>query len=203
MKLFLTSYFKCVAPLITKYIQCEGKKVVFITTASKYEKVNFYVKADKNALLKLGFIVEELDVSVEEAVEIQEKIKACDCVFVEGGNTFYLLQELKRSGADKMILDHIQNNKMYIGVSAGSMVISKNIEYVKHMDDPTCALELKGDYSSLGAINFCIVPHYLNPPFKKAADRIIKEYTNCLTLYPISNNQAVVVDGGKIEMITA
>lgn len=198
MKLFLTSYFKCVAPLLTNYIHCEGKKVVFINTASKHEKVNFYVKADKNALLKLGFIVEELDVSVEEAVSIQEKIETCDCVFVEGGNTFYLLQELKRSGADKMILDHIQNNKMYIGVSAGSMVISRNIEYVKHLDDPTCALELKGEYLSLGAINFCIVPHFLNPPFKKAADRIIEEYTNCLTLYPISNNQAVVVNGDKI-----
>lgn len=203
MKLFLTSYFKCVASLLTNYIHCEGKKVVFINTASKHEKVNFYVKADKNALLKLGFIVEELDVSVEEAVSIQEKIETCDCVFVEGGNTFYLLQELKRSGADKMILDHIQNNKMYIGVSAGSIVISRSIEYVKHMDDPTCALELNGEYSSLGAINFCIVPHFSNPPFKNAADRIIKEYINCLTLYPISNNQAVVVDGDKIEVITA
>lgn len=139
---------------------------------------------------------------MKKQYQFKRKIETCDCVFVEGGNTFYILQELKRSGADKMILDHIQNNKLYIGVSAGSMVISRNIEYVTHMDDPTCALELKGEYSSLGAINFCIVPHYLNPPFKKAADRIIKEYTNCLTLYPISNNQAVVVDGDKIEVIT-
>lgn len=82
MKLFLTSYFKCVAPLLTNYIHCEGKKVVFINTASKHEKVNFYVKADKNALLKLGFIVEELDVSVEETVSIQEKnrnMRLCIC----------------------------------------------------------------------------------------------------------------------------
>lgn len=203
MKLFLTSYFKCVAPLLTNYAQCEGKKVVFITTASKIEKVNFYVKADRNALLKLGFIVEELDVSIEKTVAIQEKIETCDCVFVEGGNTFFLLQELKRSGADKMILEHIQKNKMYIGASAGSMIMSKNIEYAKHMDDLAYAPELKGNYSSLGAINFCIVPHYQNVPFKNAVDKIIKEYSNCLQLYPISNNQAIVVDGDKIESITA
>ena len=203
MKLFLSSYFKCVAPLLTKYAKCAGEKLVFITTASKLEKVNFYVKADRNALSKLGFIVQELDVSIEKPVEIQEKIDNCDCIFVEGGNTFFLLQELKRSGADKMILEHIHNNKMYIGASAGSMILSKNIEYAKHMDNPACASELKGDYSALDAIDFCIVPHYQNMPFKKAVDRIIKEYTNCFTLYPISNNQAVVVDGNKMEIITA
>ncbi|GAU79651.1 Type 1 glutamine amidotransferase-like domain-containing protein [Fusibacter sp. 3D3] len=201
MKLFLAAYFKRVAPLLTKYMQCEGQKVVFITTASKVEKVKFYVKADKNALLKLGFIVEELDVSIEETAEIQAKINACDCIFVEGGNTFFLLQELKRSGADQMILEHIQKNKMYIGASAGSMIISKNIEYAKHMDNPAYALELNGDYSALGAINFCIVPHYLNSPFKKAVEKIIIEYTNSLTLYPISNNQAVVVEGDHVKVV--
>lgn len=203
MKLFLASYFKGVAPLLANYAQCMGKKVVFIPTASKFEKVNFYVKADKKALAKLGFIVEDVDVSITKPVEIREKIENCDYVFIEGGNTFYLLQELKRSGADEMILEHIQKNKMYIGASAGAMIVSKNIEYAKHMDNPACALELNGDYSSLGAINFCIVPHYQNVPFKKAADRIIQEYTNCLQLYPISNNQAIVVDGDKIETITA
>lgn len=68
-------------------LQCAGGKVVYITTASKFEKVNFYVKADRNALSKLGF--------------------NSDCIFVEGGKTFFLLQELKRPGEDKMILEHI------------------------------------------------------------------------------------------------
>ncbi|MCX8132321.1 MAG: peptidase E [Clostridia bacterium] len=202
MKLFLSSYFKCVATLFSNYAECAGKKVAFIPTASNFEKVNFYVEADKKALVKLGLIVEELDISSTKPVEIRNKIEACDYVFVEGGNTFYLLQEIKRSGADKMILEHIQKNKIYIGASAGSMIMSKSIEYAKHMDDPTRALELNGDYSSLGVVNFYIVPHYTNVPFKKAADRIIKEYSDYVPLYPISNNQAVVVDGDRIEVIT-
>lgn len=202
MKLFLSSYFKCVAPLFSNYAECCGKKVVFIPTASNIEKVNFYVDADKKALAKLGLIVEQLDISTTKPIEIQNKIEACDYVFVEGGNTFFLLQEMRRSGADKMILEHIQKNKIYIGASAGSIIMSKNIEYAKHMDDPDCALELNGDYSSLGVVSFCVVPHYTNAPFKKAADRIVKEYSDYVSLYPISNNQVVVVDEDRIEIIT-
>lgn len=201
MKLFLSSYFKNVAPMLKKYTKCEGEKVVFLITASKPEKVSFYVKSDRKMLLKLGFVVEDLDVSVESPSEVQKKIETCDCLFVEGGNTFFLLQELKRSGADRMILEHIQKNKLYIGASAGSMILSKNIEYAKHMDQVAWAPELKGDYRALGVIDFCIVPHYQNAPFKKAADRILQEYTNCFSLYPIRNNQAVVVDGNNMELV--
>ena len=201
MKLFLASYFKQVAPLLVNYTPCIGEKVVFITTASKYEKVNFYVKADRKALLNLGFIVEDLDVSIEEPVKIQQLIEACDCIFVEGGNTFFLLQELKRSGADQFIKAHIEKNKMYIGASAGSIVLSKNIEYAKHMDDVSCAPDLEGDYTALGIVDFSIVPHYQNMPFKKSADRIIIEYADHERLQPISNNQVIVVEGGKFETL--
>jgi dipeptidase E len=111
--------------LLKKYTICTGEKVVFITTASKFEKVNFYVNADRKALLELGFIIKELDVSVETPIDIQNKIARCDCIFVEGGNTFYLLQKLKRTGADKILLEHVHKNKLYIGASAGSMIVSK------------------------------------------------------------------------------
>lgn len=203
MKLFLTSYFKCVAPLLRKHYSCEGKKVAFITTASKVEKVNFFVKEDKQALENLGFLVEALDVSEGDPMEVQNKIKACDCVCVEGGNTFYLLQELKRSGADKAILEHIQEEKLYIGVSAGSMVLAQDIEYVKLMDDPSHALELKGEYRALGVVDFCIVPHYLNPPFIKAANKMLEVYGANASLMPIGNHQAVFVQGNDVEVLSA
>jgi dipeptidase E len=38
---------------------------------------------------------------------------------------------------------------LYIGASAGSMIVSKNIEYVKYMDNPDVAKNLNGDFSGL------------------------------------------------------
>ncbi|GAB6109971.1 Type 1 glutamine amidotransferase-like domain-containing protein [Fusibacter bizertensis] len=203
MKLFLTSFFKCVAQQLKNYTSCVGEKLIFITTASKVETVDFYVAEDREALRQLGFIVEELDISVVNPDAIREKINNCDCVFVEGGNTFYLLQELKRTGTDQMLLSHIKNNKMYIGASAGSIIASKSIEFIKGMDDSSYSQSLEDDYSALNIVDFYIVPHYKNAPFEKAADKIIQEYSGVLQLYPISNHQAIVVNEDKIEQITA
>jgi dipeptidase E len=204
-KLFLTSYFSGVSSLFPNFTghACTDKKLVFIPTASIPEKVTFYVAADKKSLKKLGLAIDELDVSSASCDEMANKISNADYVFIEGGNTFFLLQEMKRSGADKLVLEHISKGKLYIGASAGSMILSRNIEYVKHMDDPAAAPDLNDDFSALSVVDFCIVPHCANFPFKKAAEKIIAAYSDTLDLRPISNNQAIVIDGDKLELMTA
>jgi dipeptidase E len=201
-KLFLSSYFSGVAKLFPDFAGgCSGKKVVFIPTASIHEKVTFFVGADLKALGKLGLAVDELEVSTAPHADIASKLSEADYIFVEGGNTFFLLQELRRTGADKLIVEHINNGKLYIGASAGSVIASGDIEYLKYMDDPDAAPELNGDFSALSIVDFSIVPHCTNFPFKKPAEKIIAEYSGKLDLRPISNNQAIVVDGDRVEQI--
>ncbi|GMO11232.1 MAG: Type 1 glutamine amidotransferase-like domain-containing protein [Treponemataceae bacterium] len=201
--LFLASYFSPVAKLFVEFTQntCAGKKVVFIPTASVPEKVSFFVDGDRKALQKLGLIIDELEVSTAPKDEIANKIVNADYVFVAGGNTFYLLQELKRSGADKLIIEHIKSGKIYMSTSAGSVIVSKNIEYLKFMDAPEVAPDLDNDFSALGIVDFCIVPHCANVPFKKCAEKIISEYSEKLELLPIHNKQAVILKGNKTEII--
>jgi dipeptidase E len=202
-KLFLSSYFSGVAKLFPNFADdCSGKKVVFIPTASLREKVTFFVGADLKALGKLGLVIDELEVSSASRDEMTDKISSADYVFVEGGNTFFLLQELRRTGADRLIIEHINSGKLYIGASAGSVVASGNIEYLKYMDDPAAAPDLNGDFSGLSVVDFSIVPHCTNFPFKKPAARIIAEYSDKLDLRPISNNQAITVAGDDVEVVT-
>ncbi|GHS85040.1 putative peptidase Lmo0363 [Bacteroidia bacterium] len=203
-KLFLSSYFSGVKNLLPDFTnnECSGKKVVFIPTASVPEKVTFFVGADKKSLAKLGLIIDELEVSTAPYEEITSKISNADYLFVEGGNTFFLLQELKRTGADTLIIEHINKGKLYIGASAGSMIISKDIEYVKFMDNPKAAPDLNGDFSALSVLDFYIVPHCTNFPFKKATEKIVATYSETLDLRLISNNQVIVVNGDKVETLT-
>ncbi|MDR3196353.1 MAG: Type 1 glutamine amidotransferase-like domain-containing protein [Planctomycetaceae bacterium] len=202
-KLFLASYFTGSAKLFVEFTQntCSGKKVVFIPTASVPEKVTFFVDSDKKSLAKLGLIIDELEVAKASKDEIENKITNADYVFVAGGNTFFLLQELKRSGADKLIVEHIKKGKIYISTSAGSIIVSKNVEYIKFMDSPTAAPELNNDFSALGIIDFYIVPHCANFPFKKSAEKIIAEYSKKLDLRPIHNKQAILVKGNQVETV--
>ena len=198
-KLFLASSFSDVASIFEDSIKdCKGKRATFIKTASIVEKVVFYVESGKKALEKMGIIVDELEVSTASAEEISDKLTQNDYIYLTGGNTFFLLQELKRSGTDKIIINQVEAGKLYIGESAGAMIASPNIEYVKAMDSVKKAPELEG-FDSLGLVDFYTVPHCTNFPFKKAAEKIIEQYSNLL-LYPISNKDVILVDGDEVRV---
>ena len=66
----------------------------------------------KKALKELGLIVDELEISIASIDEISDKLRRNDYIFVSGGNTFFLLQELKRNGTDKIIIEQINSGKL-------------------------------------------------------------------------------------------
>lgn len=203
-KMFLASSFIDVADLFLKFTgkRCEGKTVTFIPTASIVEEVNFYVAAGKKALEKCGIIVDELEISTTSKEEIESKLKENGYIYITGGNTFFLVQELKRTGADKLIKEQVGLGKLYIGESAGAIAMSRNIEYVKDMDDFTAAPHIDS-FSSLGMIDFYPVPHHTNFPFKEAVESIITRYDGKIDLCPISNSQAIIVKGSEFEVWSA
>ncbi|MCG3650961.1 peptidase E [Aliarcobacter butzleri] len=200
-KLLLASSFKDVANIFADFEKdLKGKTVTFIPTASKVEKVVFYVNSGKKALQKLGLIIDELDISTASNDEINDKLRNNDFIYITGGNTFFLLQELKKTGADKIIIDEINKGKLYIGESAGAIVTSANIEYVKRMDDVKKAPNLT-EFSGLNVVDFYVIPHYTNFPFEKTVEKIIEDYSSKLNLSPISNKDAILVVDNKIDFI--
>nr|WP_314999809.1 Type 1 glutamine amidotransferase-like domain-containing protein [uncultured Capnocytophaga sp.] len=201
-RLFLTSSFSSVSKLFEDFAgePVNGKKIVFIPTASLVEKVRFYVDDDRKAFEKLGIIIEELEVSTATTEEIAQALEQNDYIFISGGNTFYLMQELKKKGADKLLMEQINNGKLYIGTSAGSIIASPNIEFVSDMDETEKAPELT-DYSGLHLVDFCFLPHYLNFPYKEVTQKIVNEYSQKVDLRPISNNQVITVLGNEIKIL--
>ena len=199
--LFLTSSFADVVKLLPPFLEedCEAKTVTFIPTASNTEKVKFYVEAAKKAFKDLRIIVDELDISKASGEEIKSKLENNDYIYISGGNTFYLLQELKQTGADKIIIDQVEKGKLYIGESAGSMIMSPNIQYVEIMDDKTIAKSLN-NFKALGLVDVYPVPHHTNFPFIKIVEKIIAEYDLILNLIPISDNQVITVKDHNIEI---
>jgi dipeptidase E len=165
---------------MTKAVLKKAVDPIFEQIRKTDENGNEYWSAREfaKALEELGLIIDELEISTADVKIIKEKLTTADYIYVEGGNTFFLLQELKRTGTDKLIIEQIKKGKLYIGCSAGAIIASKNIEYVGLMDSPELAPDLNGDYSALGIVDFCIVPHYTNFPGEKIETLIC----DCLNL---------------------
>lgn len=202
--IFLASSFAEVSNLFKEYEnkEIQGKTVTFIPTASIHEEVTFYVDAGKEALEDLGLVVDVLEISTASYEEISNKLKHNEYIYMTGGNTFFLLQELKRTGADKLIVDQINLGKIYIGESAGAVVLSPNIEYISEMDNPKFAESLTS-YDALGIIDFYPLPHYTSFPFKETAETIFSKYKGKIKISKFSNNEAIFINGGhaKVEAV--
>jgi len=202
-KLFLASYFTKVAGLLTEFVgeDLSGKTAVFIPTAALHEEDAFYVDTDRAALLNLGLLVEELEISTAPIETIKKSLSNADCIFIGGGNTFFLLQELRRTGADKLVIQHINNGKPYIATSAGSCVLSKNViaDGIESLD---VAPELNGDFSALSVVDFYIYPHYGHNYWEELDDVLVSKYYDGLDLIRISDEQVVTINGEDVKVMT-
>jgi len=132
-KLFLASLFKDVFQLFTEFANesLEGKKVTFIPTAALPDQLDFHIQYSKDLLSKMGLVVDELELSTAPHLDIANKLERNDYIYIAGGNTFFLLQEINRSGAGNIIKDQINAGKLFIGESAGAIILASNIEYSK------------------------------------------------------------------------
>jgi dipeptidase E len=193
--LFLTSYFSGVGNLFRNFIQEQtlAKQVLFIPTAGNVEHYVDYIDEAKHLFQSLGFSIDILDIVNSSEEVIKEKIKQTPYLYISGGNTFYLLQELKRKHLLPSIKSQIDEGMIYIGESAGAMITTLDIEYAQIMDDKNLANDLN-DYSALNLIDFAIVPHYGEFPFEETTIEIVQAYQYKLKLLPITNSQAIIVN---------
>jgi dipeptidase E len=78
---------------------------------------------------KTGFIVDKIDISTLTPEDMEEVFSQCDLIWVGGGNTLYLLQEVRKSGFDKYLTNKILEGVPYVGASAGSIILGPDLEF--------------------------------------------------------------------------
>ena len=201
-KLFLASLFKDVSHLLVDYANenLVGKTVTFIPTAALPDSLDFHIKYSKELLSEMGLIVDELEISTASYLDIENKLENNDYIYVVGGNTFFLLQEMNKSGAGNLIKMQINAGKLFIGESAGAILLAPDIEYSKDTDNPLAAPQLK-TYEALDIIDFYPVPHDKDDSLKEAVEILISKYGTQLPLVPFSNSQAILVMGKKWQIV--
>lgn len=177
--------------IIKSYLK-PNANIGFIATASELEENRDYMYKDREDLAQMNYRVIDINISKERKQNILKKFKVVDSIFVAGGNSFYLLQQL----IIKDVLQELKefaNNKIYIGSSAGACITCPSIDYAQKLDDKAKA-PLLNNYKALNLVDFYILPHYNSKEkYTKLADEIEKEYMN-YKFIKLSDNQAIVVD---------
>ena len=177
----------------------EESNVAFVTTAAYGETDNPVWMIESKRLLHDCRIrnIEDIDLKDKTQSELEQMLASKDIVYVEGGNTFYLLHWIRKSGFDRCVTDFLNRGGIYVGVSAGSYIACPTIEAAtwKRQDRNTIGIS---DLTALGLVPFLITAHF-EEKYRTIIDAAAKK-----TRYPVvalNDKQAVLVEDAKVQAI--
>ena len=173
--------------------------VGFITTASNPEENKDYMQKDLEIMRQIGFNVEEYDIEGKKPNEIMKFLETKDIIYVEGGSTFYLLKAMRACKFEKVIRKLLKQGKVYIGVSAGSIIVGKTIKTSdwKHPEERFRVKNLKG----LNLVPFDIFVHYQPEHAELIKQRIKNPKKRAKNLMILTDEQAILVQGKEVSLI--
>lgn len=153
--------------LYKNFLKDKGyKTILFIDTAAENDTEDVeWLIADLNSLKNQGFQVDRYTLTNHSCNEIREKIDSYDIIYMCGGNTFYLLQQMQKTNSLETIRDAVLNGKPYIGTSAGSIIAAKDIGPTRELESLDLSLELKNT-QGLNLVDFIVLPHWGSEGFR-------------------------------------
>ncbi len=160
MRLLLTSAGISTPAIASEFSRLVNKrfsavKAILIPTASRSKEELVYVEESKKQLLSLG-IKTIKSVNLDHAITKTE-LDWFDVVYVCGGNTFYLLDQARKNDFGPVIKQFANNVGVYVGVSAGSILVGPSVETALPFD--TNDVKMK-DFTGLGLTDVIVYPHY-------------------------------------------
>jgi len=132
---------------------------------------------------------------------VKQRIQKHDVIYVIGGHTDYLMSVFQKTGFDQL-LPELLRSKVYVGSSAGSMVVGQRISTEAY----AAVYGEEGDYGVTRyaeLVDFAVIPHLNSEAFPGTREDIV--LIACAghqgTVYAINDNTALVVDGGELYSI--
>jgi dipeptidase E len=169
---------------LSDWINKHDNKIVIIPNAldaKGEEKLQENLKEDIELLKNIGFDVTVIDLKkyFGQYNKLREELLKYNACCVMGGNVFVLNKAMNLSGFDIFLKEKKNDdNYLYIGYSAGSCVLSRNLEKLDIVDEPIKFYdESNVNYNGLGFVDYVIIPHYKSNYHK--ANLILEAVEKC------------------------
>lgn len=180
-------------------------KLVFITTAANAEPGDKdWLVDDLKRTYDLGFKeMDILDFAGLPRDMWEKRLSNADILMFGGGNTFHLMHSIETSGLKPFLADLVKT-KVYVGISAGSMVATSNLalSLAGRMYSEEVG-EIKSD-EGMGFVNFHFRPHLNSEYFTKVRVEYLEEQVQELSepIYALDDESALKIEDGEIEVVS-
>lgn len=174
-------------------------KVAYVITAAYGEGPDIsWTEIHKEQLKKYGITqIENLDIKDKTEGELREILADKNMIYVNGGNTFYLLDHARKSGFDKLVPQLLENGALYVGVSAGSILACPTIETASYSpaDENKVGIE---DLSALKLVPYLISPHFNENKLAEVENESKKTRYEVITL---TDQQAILMEEENYRIV--
>ncbi len=178
----------------------DARQILFIPFArpsgSTYEA---YTGIARKRFAKMGMDV----TGIHEHADAREAVSNAEGVFIGGGNTFVLLQQLYARDLTALLRDRIESGMPYMGTSAGSNVAGLSIGTSNDMP-----IVCPPSFDALGVVPWNLNPHYPSaapdPTHKGETrdDRIAEFHVfNYQPVLALHEDGMVRIEGERIELV--
>jgi dipeptidase E len=124
-----------------------------------------------------------------------------DIIYLEGGNTFYFLNHLRRGGWLGKLRRYVKEGGILVGASAGAIIMTPNIQTAA-VPKFTADENLVG-IANLNALNltgFVFAPHYVKSVrFTEALLRYSKRIAN--PILSCKDGDGIIIDDDSIRLV--
>lgn len=177
----------------------------YVPDAARTDPEAPWAVAERERVAALGHAVVDVRLTGADARTVAAALDGVDVLYVAGGSTFALLDALRTSGADEVVVERVRGGLPYIGLSAGSIVAGPSVEPASLMDDPADAPGLT-DLRGLGLTDAVVVPHADGklPPYPlELIGRTIDRYGSDHELVPLRDDEALLITGPGWKVVAS
>jgi len=199
MKLFLSGGGGNASQLEMKFINSieSGKKILYIPAAMD-EKKHPYPECLEWIIKFYGSLGFENIVMLEDLSQVDKiNLKEIGGMHISGGNTFKLLDKIRKSGFNKVIQYFIDNDLPIAGGSAGAIIFGNTIKTAIDIDTNDVGIQDFRSFDKLRGYDFW--PHY-DPIFDNQIFEYILKY-NIEKIVAIYEDAGIYVDDNSILVV--
>ncbi|NNJ54989.1 MAG: dipeptidase PepE [Bacteroidia bacterium] len=165
------SYMEWCKAKISSFVEEHTENIIFIPYAAASFSFDEYTENVNNALQDFNIAVKNI-ASFDNPIEA---INQASAIFVGGGNTFHLVNQMQEKGLIEAIQKKVKSGTPYVGWSAGSNVFCPSICTTNDMP-----ITQPQSFNALNLIDLQINPHYTEKTIPnhggESRDQRLKEY---------------------------